>query len=232
MMSRLHAERHLVQRIGWLRAAVLGANDGIVSTASLIVGVAAAAQGRTEILVAGAAGLVAGAMSMAAGEYVSVSSQSDTEGADLARERAELATQPEFELDELAGLYAARGVEPALARQVATQLMAKDALGAHARDELGISEITTARPIQAALTSAMTFSVGAALPLAAATFSPQAAITSAVSIASILFLVLLGVVGARAGGAPVLKSVLRVTFWGAAAMALTAGVGLMFGVAA
>ncbi|WP_397421634.1 VIT family protein [Phenylobacterium sp.] len=231
-MSRLHAERHLVQRIGWLRAAVLGANDGIVSTASLIVGVAAAAQGRTEILVAGAAGLVAGAMSMAAGEYVSVSSQSDTEGADLARERAELATQPEFELDELAGLYAARGVEPALARQVATQLMAKDALGAHARDELGISEITTARPIQAALTSAMTFSVGAALPLAAATFSPQAAITSAVSIASILFLVLLGVVGARAGGAPVLKSVLRVTFWGAAAMALTAGVGLMFGVAA
>jgi VIT1/CCC1 family predicted Fe2+/Mn2+ transporter len=232
MMSRLHAERHLVQRIGWLRAAVLGANDGIVSTASLIVGVAAAAQGRTENLVAGAAGLVAGAMSMAAGEYVSVSSQSDTEGADLARERAELATQPEFELDELAGLYAARGVEPALARQVATQLMAKDALGAHARDELGISEITTARPIQAALTSAMTFSVGAALPLAAATFSPQAAITPAVSIASILFLVLLGAVGARTGGAPVLKSVLRVTFWGAAAMALTAGVGLMFGVAA
>jgi VIT1/CCC1 family predicted Fe2+/Mn2+ transporter len=232
MMSRLHAERHLVQRIGWLRAAVLGANDGIVSTASLIVGVAAAAQGRNEILVAGAAGLVAGAMSMAAGEYVSVSSQSDTEGADLARERAELATQPEFELEELAGLYAARGVEPALARQVATQLMAKDALGAHARDELGISEITAARPIQAALTSAMTFSVGAALPLAAATFSPQAAITPAVSTASILFLVLLGAVGARAGGAPVLKSVLRVTFWGAAAMALTAGVGLMFGVAA
>ena len=232
MMSRLHAERHLVQRIGWLRAAVLGANDGIVSTASLIVGVAAAAQGRNEILVAGAAGLVAGAMSMAAGEYVSVSSQSDTEGADLARERAELATQPEFELEELAGLYAARGVEPALARQVATQLMAKDALGAHARDELGISEITAARPIQAALTSAMTFSVGAALPLAAAAFSPQAVITPAVFTASILFLVLLGAVGARAGGAPVLKSVLRVTFWGAAAMALTAGVGLMFGVVA
>ena len=232
MMSRLHAERHLVQRIGWLRAAVLGANDGIVSTASLIVGVAAAAQGRTEILVAGAAGLVAGAMSMAAGEYVSVSSQSDTEGADLARERAELATQPELELDELAGLYAARGVEPDLARQVASQLMARDALGAHARDELGISEITTARPIQAALTSAMTFSVGAALPLAAATFSPQAVITPAVSTASILFLALLGAVGARAGGAPVLRSVVRVTFWGAAAMALTAGVGLMFGVAA
>jgi VIT1/CCC1 family predicted Fe2+/Mn2+ transporter len=232
MMSRLHTERHLVQRIGWLRAAVLGANDGIVSTASLIVGVAAAAQGRSEILVAGAAGLVAGAMSMAAGEYVSVSSQSDTEGADLARERAELATQPELELGELAALYAARGVEPALARQVATQLMARDALGAHARDELGISEITTARPIQAALTSAMTFSVGAALPLAAATFSPQAVITPAVSTASILFLALLGAVGARAGGAPVLRSVVRVTFWGAAAMALTAGVGLMFGVAA
>ena len=158
-MSRLHTERHLVQRIGWLRAAVLGANDGIVSTASLIVGVAAASQGRGEILVAGVAGLVAGAMSMAAGEYVSVSSQSDTEGADLARERSELATQPEAEVAELAGIYAARGVEPALARQVALQLMAKDALGAHARDELGISEMTTARPIQAALTSAMTFAV-------------------------------------------------------------------------
>jgi len=231
-MSRLHAERHLVQRIGWLRAAVLGANDGIVSTASLIVGVAAAAQGRTEILVAGVAGLVAGAMSMAAGEYVSVSSQSDTESADLARERAELATQPAFELDELAGAYEARGVEPDLARQVAVQLTARDALGAHARDELGISEMTTARPIQAALTSAMTFAVGAALPLAAATFSPQAAITPAVSIASILFLVLLGAVGAKTGGAPVMKGIIRVTFWGAAAMAITAGVGLMFGVAA
>ena len=230
-MSRLHAERHLIQRIGWLRAAVLGANDGIVSTASLIVGVAAAAQGRTEILVAGVAGLVAGAMSMAAGEYVSVSSQSDTEGADLARERAELATQPDFELDELAGAYEARGVEPDLARQVAAQLTARDALGAHARDELGISEMTTARPIQAALTSAMTFAVGAALPLAAATFSPQAAITPTVSVASILFLALLGAVGARAGAAPVMKGVIRVTFWGAAAMAITAGVGLMFGVA-
>lgn len=232
MMSRLHAERHLVQRIGWLRAAVLGANDGIVSTASLIVGVAAASQGRTEILVAGVAGLVAGAMSMAAGEYVSVSSQSDTEGADLARERTELATQPEFELDELAGLYAARGVEPALARQVAVQLMAKDALGAHARDELGISEITAARPIQAAITSAMTFSVGAALPLAAATFAPLPILTWTVSIGSILFLALLGAIGAKTGGAPVFKGVVRVTFWGAAAMALTAGVGLMFGVAA
>jgi VIT1/CCC1 family predicted Fe2+/Mn2+ transporter len=231
-MSRLHTERHLVQRIGWLRAAVLGANDGIVSTASLIVGVAAASQGRGEILVAGVAGLVAGAMSMAAGEYVSVSSQSDTEGADLARERSELAAQPEAEVAELAGIYAARGVEPALARQVALQLMAKDALGAHARDELGISEMTTARPIQAALTSAMTFAVGAALPLAAATFAPLPVLTWTVSIGSILFLALLGAIGARTGGAPVLKGVVRVTFWGAAAMALTAGVGLLFGVAA
>jgi VIT1/CCC1 family predicted Fe2+/Mn2+ transporter len=231
-MSRLHTERHLVQRIGWLRAAVLGANDGIVSTASLIVGVAAASQGRSEILVAGLAGLVAGAMSMAAGEYVSVSSQSDTEGADLARERQELATQPELEVEELAGLYAARGVEPALARQVATQLMAKDALGAHARDELGISEFTTARPIQAALTSAMTFAAGATLPLVTATLAPQAAITPAVSAASILFLAILGALGAKVGGASVFKGVARVTFWGAAAMALTAGVGLLFGVAA
>jgi VIT1/CCC1 family predicted Fe2+/Mn2+ transporter len=231
-MSRLHAEKHLVQRIGWLRAAVLGANDGIVSTASLIVGVAAASQGRSEILVAGLAGLVAGAMSMAAGEYVSVSSQSDTEGADLARERQELATQPELEIEELAGLYAARGVERGLARQVAAQLMAKDALGAHARDELGISEFTTARPIQAALTSAMTFAAGATLPLVTATLAPQAAITPAVSAASILFLAILGALGAKVGGASVFKGVARVTFWGAAAMALTAGVGLLFGVAA
>ena len=231
-MSRLHAEKHLVQRIGWLRAAVLGANDGIVSTASLIVGVAAASQGRNEILVAGRAGLVAGAMSMAAGEYVSVSSQSDTEGADLARERQELATQPELEIEELAGLYAARGVERGLARQVAAQLMAKDALGAHARDELGISEFTTARPIQAALTSAMTFAAGATLPLVTATLAPQAAITPAVSAASILFLAILGALGAKVGGASVFKGVARVTFWGAAAMALTAGVGLLFGVAA
>ncbi|MBJ7412451.1 MAG: VIT1/CCC1 transporter family protein, partial [Phenylobacterium sp.] len=171
-MIRPHREMHLVARIGWLRAAVLGANDGIVSTASLIVGVAAAAQGRTEILVAGVAALVAGAMSMAAGEYVSVSSQADTERADIARETQELATQPGFELQELADIYVARGVEPALARQVAAQLMAKDALGAHARDELGISEVTTARPVQAALTSALTFAAGAALPLAAAAFAP------------------------------------------------------------
>jgi len=225
-------ERTLTEGIGWLRAAVLGANDGIVSTASLIVGVAAAAQGRGEILVVGVAGLVAGAMSMAAGEYVSVSSQADTERADLARETAELETQPESELDELAGIYAARGVEPALARTVAAQLMAKDALGAHARDELGISEMTTARPIQAALTSALTFAAGAALPLVAAVVAPSAVIVPAVSVASLLFLALLGGIGARAGGAPITKAVARVTFWGAIAMALTAGVGAVFGVSA
>jgi len=231
-MSRLHSERHLIARVGWLRAAVLGANDGIVSTASLIVGVAAAAQGRGEIFVAGVAGLVAGAMSMAAGEYVSVSSQADTEAADLARERAELSTQPEFELNELAALYATRGVEPELARQVAAQLMAKDALGAHARDELGISEHTTARPIQAAFTSAATFSVGAAMPLVAALLTPTSLITPVVSGASLVCLGVLGAVGARAGGAPVRKAVARVTFWGAIAMALTAGVGALFGVKA
>jgi len=230
MMS--HRERHLIERVGWLRAAVLGANDGIVSTASLIVGVAAASQGRGEILVVGVAGLVAGAMSMAAGEYVSVSSQSDTERADLAREKAELDTQPDFELDELAGLYEARGVEPSVARVVASQLMAKDALGAHARDELGISEITTAKPIQAALTSALTFALGAALPLAVAILVPASAIVVAVSVASLLFLALLGGVGARVGGAPIGKAVARVTFWGAIAMGLTAGVGAVFGVAA
>lgn len=227
-----HRERHLIERIGWLRAAVLGANDGIVSTASLIVGVAAAAQGRGEILVVGVAGLVAGAMSMAAGEYVSVSSQADTERADLAREKAELDTQPDFELDELAGLYVARGVEPDVARVVASQLMAKDALGAHAREELGISEITTARPIQAALTSAATFATGAALPLVTAIIAPSSVIVAAVSVASLLFLALLGGVGARAGGAPIVKAVVRVTFWGAIAMALTAGVGAVFGVSA
>jgi len=227
-----HRERHLIERIGWLRAAVLGANDGIVSTASLIVGVAAASQGRGEILVVGVAGLVAGAMSMAAGEYVSVSSQADTERADLAREKAELDTQPDFELDELAGLYVARGVEPAVARVVAGQLMAKDALAAHAREELGISEITTARPIQAALTSAATFATGAALPLVTAIIVPAGAIVVAVSVASLLFLALLGGVGARAGGAPIVKAVVRVTFWGAIAMALTAGVGAVFGVSA
>ncbi|WP_197422537.1 MULTISPECIES: VIT family protein [unclassified Phenylobacterium] len=231
-MIRPHREMHLVARIGWLRAAVLGANDGIVSTASLIVGVAAAAQGRTEILVAGVAALVAGAMSMAAGEYVSVSSQADTERADIARETQELATQPTFELQELADIYVARGVEPALAREVAAQLMAKDALGAHARDELGISETTTARPVQAAFASALTFAGGAALPLATAAFAPPSVVVPAVSAAALVFLALLGAVGARAGGAPIGKAVARVTFWGALALAITAGVGAVFGVAA
>jgi len=231
-MSRLHQERHLIQRIGWLRAAVLGANDGIVSTASLIVGVAAASQGRSEIVVAGVAALVAGAMSMAAGEYVSVSSQSDTERADLSREKLELQTQPEFELQELAGFYADRGVEPALARQVAAQLMARDALGAHARAELGISKVTIAKPVQAAFTSALTFAAGASLPLLVAAVTPLPQLTVAVSAASIAFLGFLGGVGARAGGAPIWKAVARVTFWGAVAMAITAGVGSLFGVAA
>ena len=230
-MSRLHSENHLVSRIGWLRAAVLGANDGIVSTASLIVGVAAANAAASDVLVAGVAGLVAGAMSMAAGEYVSVSSQSDTEQADLARERAELATQPDFERQELAQIYVERGVEPKLALQVADQLMAKDALGAHARDELGISEVTTARPIQAALTSAAAFSVGAAMPLAMVLVSPAAWLVAIVSVASLLFLAVLGAVGAKAGGANVLRATVRVTFWGALAMALTAGIGAVVGTA-
>lgn len=225
----LHPERHVVERIGWLRAAVLGANDGIVSTASLIVGVAAAAATRNDILVAGVAGLVAGAMSMAAGEYVSVSSQSDTERADLARERRGLAENAEFELQELADIYVRRGVEPALARQVAAQLMEKDALGAHARDELGLSEISAARPIQAAITSAATFAVGAALPLLAVVVTPSAMLAPVVAGASLLFLALLGTVGARAGGASPLAATVRVTFWGALAMALTAGIGAAFG---
>ena len=227
----LHPESHLVSRIGWLRAAVLGANDGIVSTASLIVGVAAASATSSEILVAGVAGLVAGAMSMAAGEYVSVSSQSDTEGADLARERAELASQPDFERDELAQIYVKRGLDPMLARQVAGQLMAKDALGAHARDELGISEVTAARPVQAALTSAATFAIGAAMPLLMVIVAPPSAIAPIVSLASLAFLALLGAVGARAGGADITTATLRVTFWGAMAMALTAGIGALVGTA-
>jgi vacuolar iron transporter family protein len=230
-MSRLrsHPERHLVARVGWLRAAVLGANDGIVSTASLIVGVAAAATGRNEILIAGAAGLVAGAMSMAAGEYVSVSSQADTERADIARETAELAANPEFEHEELAKLYVDRGVKPETASEVATQLMAKDALGAHSRDELGISAITTARPVQAALTSAATFTTGAAMPLLMVILAPVTQLVAIVSVASLAFLALLGAVGARAGGAPIMKAVTRVTFWGAAAMALTAAIGRVVG---
>ena len=226
---RLHPERHLVSRIGWLRAAVLGANDGIVSTASLIVGVAAAAATRNDVLIAGIAGLVAGAMSMAAGEYVSVSSQSDTEHADLARERKELSENIEFEVDELAEIYVKRGVDQALARQVAQQMMAKDALSAHARDELGISEVTAARPMQAALTSAATFSVGAAMPLLMVVVSPAGMLVPIVSAASLCFLALLGAIGARAGGANVLRATVRVTFWGALAMALTAGIGKLVG---
>src|SRR5512134_338094 len=230
-MSRLHAhpESHLVARIGWLRAAVLGANDGIVSTASLIVGVAAAAATQNAVLIAGVAGLVAGAMSMAAGEYVSVSSQSDTERADLARERKELSENVAFEQEELVEIYAKRGLEPSLARQVAQQLMAKDALATHARDELGISEITTARPVQAALTSAAAFSVGAAMPLLMVVLAPAGTLVPIVSAASLGFLALLGAIGAKAGGANVLSATARVTFWGALAMALTAGIGKLFG---
>ena len=230
-MSRLHqhAEHHLVARVGWLRAAVLGANDGIVSTASLIVGVSAASAATSDVLIAGVAGLVAGAMSMAAGEYVSVSSQSDTEKADLSRERAELRDQPEFEREELARIYMERGLEEGLAFQVADQLMAKDALGVHAREELGISEITTARPIQAAFTSAATFAVGAALPLLMVLLMPAQLLSAGVSAASLVFLALLGGVSAKVGGANVTKAAVRVTFWGALAMALTAGIGAMFG---
>ena len=228
-MPRLHIETHLVERIGWLRAAVLGANDGIISTASLILGVAAAAAAKGDIMLAGVAGLVAGAMSMAAGEYVSVSSQSDTEQADLVKERRELAEDPEFEKEELAQIYVARGVEVELARQVAQQLMAKDALGAHARDELGMSEITAARPIQAALTSAATFSVGAAAPLALVLLSPSELLIPIVAAGSLLFLAILGFLDAKTGGAAILTPIVRVTFWGALAMALTAGIGAIVG---
>jgi vacuolar iron transporter family protein len=228
-MRHIHKESHLVERIGWLRAAVLGANDGIISTASLILGVAAAAAAKSDILLAGVAGLVAGAMSMAAGEYVSVSSQSDTEQADLAREKSELLQDPEFEKEELAQIYVERGVDAELARQVAAQLMAKDALGAHARDELGISETTSARPVQAALTSAATFSVGAAAPLTLVLLAPSTFLIPIVSVGSLLFLALLGLLGARTGGAAILKPIVRVTFWGALAMALTAGIGAIVG---
>jgi len=225
----LQPERHLINRIGWLRAAVLGANDGILSTASLIVGVAASTATQSAVLIAGIAGLVAGAMSMATGEYVSVSSQSDTERADLALERKELSDNPAYELNELAEIYVKRGVDRTLARQVAQQLMAKDALGAHARDELGISEITTARPVQAALTSAASFSVGAAMPLLMVVISPPGALVPIVFAASLGFLAVLGAIGAKAGGANILRATARVTFWGALAMALTAGIGKLFG---
>jgi len=227
-----HAEIHRTHRIGWLRAAVLGANDGIVSTASLVLGVAAAGANSEGILVAGVAGLVAGTMSMAAGEYVSVSSQADTERADLARESEELAADPEHEHAELAAIYVKRGLDAALASNVATQLMQHDALGAHARDELGISDSLTARPVQAALASAGTFAVGAVLPLLIVVLFQVSALMWAVSGSSLLFLALLGSLSARAGGAPVILAASRVTFWGALAMALTAGVGALFGVAA
>lgn len=227
-----HIERHRTQRIGWLRAAVLGANDGIVSTASLVLGVAAAGADANNILIAGAAGLVAGAMSMAAGEYVSVSSQADTERADLERERKELAAAPEHERAELTEIYVGRGLDTGLATEVATQLMAHDALGAHARDELGISAAFIARPVQAALASAGTFAAGAALPLLMVVLVPVSALTWSVAGSSLLFLALLGSLAARAGGASVFTAAVRVTFWGALAMALTAGVGVLYGVAA
>ncbi len=226
---RTHPERHLVVRIGWLRAGVLGANDGIVSTASLIVGVAAASTTHSAILIAGVAGLVAGAMSMAAGEYVSVSSQSDTESADIARERLELETDGDAEHAELAAIYVERGVSPETAVLVATQLMAHDALGAHTRDELGIAVTTSARPVQAALTSAVTFTVGAALPLMIAVVVPASLIVPIVTAASIAFLGLLGGVGAQVGGASVAKAMLRVTFWGALAIGFTAIIGRIVG---
>ena len=227
-----HIERHRTHRIGWLRAAVLGANDGIVSTASLVLGVAAAGASSTNILVAGVAGLVAGAMSMAAGEYVSVSSQADTESADLDKERKELVADPAHEHAELTAIYVGRGLDTKLAAEVATQLTSHDALGTHARDELGISETLTARPVQAALASAATFAVGAALPLLVVLAVPASARMWAVSGSALLFLALLGSLAARAGGASVLTSATRVTFWGALAMGITAGVGALFGVAA
>jgi len=227
-----HHEVHRSHRVGWLRAAVLGANDGIVSTASLIIGVAAASTTQANILLAGVAGLVAGAMSMAAGEYVSVSSQSDTENADLALEKISLENDIEFEKDELAKIYRNRGLEPVLAKQVAEQLMAHDALGAHARDEIGISESVSAQPVQAAFYSAGTFTVGAALPLIVAWATPGNYLIFAVAVLSLVFLALLGGVAARAGGAPITVGAIRVTFWGALAMGLTAVVGRIFGVVA
>jgi vacuolar iron transporter family protein len=228
-MARIHREAHRVDRIGWLRASVLGANDGIVSTASLVLGVAASNTPREAVLIAGVAGLVAGAMSMAAGEYVSVRSQADTEAADLARERAELAADVGAEERELASIYVKRGLEPTLARQVALQLMARDALGAHARDELGITSVASARPVQAAIASAASFTAGAALPLAVAALVSTSALSGAVAASSLVFLAALGALAARTGGAPILASTLRVTFWGALAMAITAGAGALFG---
>jgi VIT1/CCC1 family predicted Fe2+/Mn2+ transporter len=229
MPRTTHPERHFTHRVGWLRAAVLGANDGIVSTAALVVGVAASGADQQALLVAGLAGLVAGAMSMAAGEYVSVSSQADTERADLTRERRELATEPEAELEELAAIYRSRGLDAALARQVAEQLTAKDALGAHARDELGITEALSARPVQAALASAATFAVGAALPLVLASVMPPSQVVPVVSAGSLVCLAALGAVAAGAGGAGRLRGAARVVVWSALALALTAGVGRLVG---
>ena len=228
--SRFHQEGHFVSRIGWIRAAVLGANDGIVSTASLIVGVAASGATKANIIVAGVAGLVGGAMSMASGEYVSVSSQSDAEHADLAREKAELTADPSFELRELTNVYVARGLEPDLAGQVAKQLMAKDALAAHARDELGISETTTAKPIQAAMASAASFAVGALLPMLTVMLTPFGSVIPVMFASALVFLAILGAVGARTGGAALLRPVVRVVFWGAVALAVTAGIGALFGI--
>ena len=228
-MSRLHREAHLVERTGWLRAAVLGANDGIVSTASLIVGVASAGQSTGAIIVTGMAGLVAGAMSMAAGEYVSVSSQSDSERADRAREAEELATQPDAEREELVGIYQKRGLERDLAEQVADQMMAHDPLAAHLRDELGLHDPLAAKPVQAAMSSAAAFAIGAALPLAMVPLMPAASLLWAVTAASLLFLALLGAIGAKVGGAKIGRAVVRVTFWGAMAMAATAAIGSIFG---
>ncbi|HEV8700427.1 MAG TPA: VIT family protein [Candidatus Polarisedimenticolia bacterium] len=227
-----HIERHRSERIGWLRASVLGANDGIVSTASLVLGVAGAGATKSSVLITGVAGLVAGAMSMAAGEYVSVGSQADTEEADLARERRELATQDESERAELASIYVARGLDPALAKQVADQLMAHDALGAHARDELGITDLQRARPVQAALASAASFAAGAAMPLMSVLLAPAGFLASIVTGSCLLVLAILGGVAARAGGAAIPVGALRVTVWGALAMAITYGVGALFGAAA
>lgn len=230
-MVFIHSEKHRTQHIGWLRAAVLGANDGIVSIASLIVGVAAAQTATNDILIAGVAGLVAGAMSMAAGEYISVSSQADTEKADIARERNELEKNVDSEKEELASIYVKRGLDSELAIKVADQLMAYDSIGAHARDELGISEILTARPIQAALSSAGTFSIGAVMPLLAVLVFPKSYLIPAVSLTSLLCLALLGMFSAKIGGSPIIKATLRVTFWGALAMLITAGIGALFGIA-
>ena len=227
-----HIERHRTQRTGWLRAAVLGTNDGIVSTASLVLGVTAAGADAHSVLIAGVAGLVAGSMSMAAGEYISVSSQADTERSDLARESKELIASPEGEQKELAAIYVERGLEPALASEVATQLMKHDALGAHAREELGITDFLVARPVQAALASAGSFTIGAALPLLIVLVFPVASLIWSVSGSSLMFLALLGLLSAKAGGAPANVAILRVTFWGALAMGLTAVVGSLFGVAA